>query len=101
MVSARAAQVDEKEVYSALVGGDPHDQLAVAYHLIIDNRRIKDPSAPGGRMEDFYVAQVAQTGPASSLAADLANIPQPTTGSGLHLHFSMLSRSLFPYRSIF
>jgi len=32
--------VTETEVQDALMINDPHDQLVIAYHLIIDNRRI-------------------------------------------------------------
>jgi 5'-AMP-activated protein kinase catalytic alpha subunit len=32
-------------VHSALLSGDPHDQLAIAYHLIVDNKRIADEAA--------------------------------------------------------
>ena len=32
-------------MHSALLSGDPHDQLAIAYHLIVDNKRIADEAA--------------------------------------------------------
>lgn len=47
--------VKETEVHSALLNGDPHDQLAIAYHLIIDNKRIADEAAKA-EIKDFYVA---------------------------------------------
>ncbi|XP_044744553.1 5'-AMP-activated protein kinase catalytic subunit alpha-2 [Coccinella septempunctata] len=47
--------VKEKEVHNALLSGDPHDQLAIAYHLIIDNKRIADEAAKA-EIKDFYVA---------------------------------------------
>ncbi|XP_044265660.1 5'-AMP-activated protein kinase catalytic subunit alpha-2 [Tribolium madens] len=47
--------VQEKEVHNALLSGDPHDQLAIAYHLIIDNRRIADEAAKA-EIKDFYIA---------------------------------------------
>lgn len=47
--------VKEGEVHSALLSGDPHDQLAIAYHLIIDNKRIADEAAKA-ELKDFYVA---------------------------------------------
>lgn len=47
--------VTESEVHSALLSGDPHDQLAIAYHLIIDNKRIADEAAKA-ELKDFYVA---------------------------------------------
>lgn len=47
--------VKESEVHNALLSGDPHDQLAIAYHLIIDNKRIADEAAKA-ELKDFYVA---------------------------------------------
>jgi 5'-AMP-activated protein kinase, catalytic alpha subunit len=47
--------VKEQEVHNALLNGDPHDQLAIAYHLVIDNRRIADEAAKA-ELKDFYVA---------------------------------------------
>ncbi|XP_023943984.1 5'-AMP-activated protein kinase catalytic subunit alpha-2 isoform X2 [Bicyclus anynana] len=47
--------VREHEVHNALLSGDPHDQLAIAYHLIIDNKRIADEAAKA-EIKDFYVA---------------------------------------------
>ena len=47
--------VKEHEVHSALLSGDPHDQLGIAYHLIIDNKRIADEAAKA-ELKDFYVA---------------------------------------------
>lgn len=47
--------VKETEVHGALLSGDPHDQLAIAYHLIIDNKRFADEAAKA-EIKDFYVA---------------------------------------------
>nr|CAI5844865.1 unnamed protein product [Callosobruchus analis] len=47
--------VQETEVHAALLSGDPHDQLAIAYHLIIDNKRIADEAARA-EIKDFYSA---------------------------------------------
>lgn len=47
--------VKESEVHNALLSGDPHDQLAIAYHLVIDNKRIADEAAKA-EIKDFYVA---------------------------------------------
>lgn len=47
--------VKESEVHSALLSGNPHDQLAIAYHLIIDNKRIADEAAKA-ELKDFYGA---------------------------------------------
>ncbi|XP_031638549.1 5'-AMP-activated protein kinase catalytic subunit alpha-2 [Contarinia nasturtii] len=46
--------VKEVEVHNALLSGDRHDQLAIAYHLIIDNKRFADEAAKS-EMENFYV----------------------------------------------
>ncbi|XP_036437475.1 5'-AMP-activated protein kinase catalytic subunit alpha-2 [Colossoma macropomum] len=46
----------EAEVLSSLYSGDPQDQLAVAYHLIIDNRRIMNQAS------EFYLASSPPTG---------------------------------------
>ncbi|KAJ3599183.1 hypothetical protein NHX12_033146 [Muraenolepis orangiensis] len=43
-------ECNESEVMSSLYSGDPQDQLAVAYHLIIDNRRIMTQAS------EFYLA---------------------------------------------
>lgn len=37
--------VTDKEVQHALLSGNPHDQLAIAYHLIVDNKRIEDETS--------------------------------------------------------
>lgn len=47
--------VKDSEVHNALLSGDPHDQLAIAYHLIIDNKRFADEAAKA-EIKDFYVA---------------------------------------------
>lgn len=47
--------VKEAEVHNALLSGDPHDQLAIAYHLIIDNKRIADETAKA-EINNFFVA---------------------------------------------
>lgn len=47
--------VKESEVHNALLSGDPHDQLAIAYHLIIDNKRFADEAAKA-EIKEFYVA---------------------------------------------
>ncbi|EGV91711.1 5'-AMP-activated protein kinase catalytic subunit alpha-2 [Cricetulus griseus] len=46
----------ESEVMNSLYSGDPQDQLAVAYHLIIDNRRIMNQAS------EFYLASSPPTG---------------------------------------
>lgn len=47
--------VKEAEVHNALLSGDPHDQLAIAYHLIIDNQRFADEAAKT-EISNFFVA---------------------------------------------
>ncbi|XP_055857365.1 5'-AMP-activated protein kinase catalytic subunit alpha-2 [Episyrphus balteatus] len=47
--------VKEAEVHNALLSGDPHDQLAIAYHLIIDNKRFADEQAKA-EITNFFVA---------------------------------------------
>lgn len=37
-------RVTEQEVHRALLGGDPQDQLVIAYNLVVDNKRIADES---------------------------------------------------------
>lgn len=46
----------EAEVLSSLYSGDPQDQLSVAYHLIIDNRRIMNQAS------EFYLASSPPAG---------------------------------------
>lgn len=38
-----------------MLSGDPHDQLAIAYNLIVDNKRIEDETSKLD-IKDFYVA---------------------------------------------
>ncbi|XP_064415913.1 5'-AMP-activated protein kinase catalytic subunit alpha-2 isoform X2 [Latimeria chalumnae] len=45
----------ESEVMNSLYSGDPQDQLAVAYHLVIDNRRIMNQAS------EFYLASSPPT----------------------------------------
>ena len=37
--------VEEPQVLSALLGGDPQDPLRIAYQLIVDNKRIADETS--------------------------------------------------------
>lgn len=52
--------VKDAEVHSALLSGDAHDQLAIAYHLVIDNRRMADEAAKS-EFNDFYMANSPPT----------------------------------------
>ncbi|ETE70007.1 5'-AMP-activated protein kinase catalytic subunit alpha-2, partial [Ophiophagus hannah] len=56
----------ESEVMASLYSGDPQDQLAVAYHLIIDNRRIMNQAS------EFYLAS---SPPSGSFMDDSMHIP--------------------------
>lgn len=49
--------VQEIEVHNAFLSGDPHDQLAIAYHLVIDNRRIDETAK--SEIKDFYIASTS------------------------------------------
>lgn len=37
-----------------MLSGNPHDQLAIAYHLIVDNKRIEDEAAKLD-LKDLYI----------------------------------------------
>lgn len=47
--------VTEQDVHDAIMAGDPHDQLNIAYHLIMDNKRIEDEASKLDN-SDFYLA---------------------------------------------
>lgn len=47
--------VTEQDVHDAIVAGDAHDQLNIAYHLIMDNKRIEDEASKLDN-NDFYLA---------------------------------------------
>jgi len=47
--------VQEEEVHNALLSGDPHDQLGIAYSLVVDNKRIADEAAKFD-IREFYMA---------------------------------------------
>ncbi|XP_028666595.1 5'-AMP-activated protein kinase catalytic subunit alpha-2 [Erpetoichthys calabaricus] len=49
-------ECSEVEVMNSLFDGDPQDHLAVAYHLIIDNRRIMNQAS------EFYLASSPPSG---------------------------------------
>ncbi|PAA82074.1 hypothetical protein BOX15_Mlig032367g1, partial [Macrostomum lignano] len=50
---ARKCRVSDREVYRSLLCGDPHDQLAIAYHLIVDS---KFSGSRHEQVKEFYVA---------------------------------------------
>lgn len=64
-------------MHSALLSGDPHDQLGIAYHLIVDNKRIEDETAKLD-IKDFYVAS---SPPPSSNLIDSPARPLSATGN--------------------
>lgn len=47
--------VNEQDVHDAIMAGDPHDQLNIAYHLIMDNKRIEEEASKLDN-GDFYLA---------------------------------------------
>lgn len=47
--------VSEQDVHDAIIAGDPHDQLNIAYYLIMDNKRIEDEASKLDN-SDFYLA---------------------------------------------
>lgn len=70
--------VKEIEVHNALLSGDPHDQLAIAYHLIIDNRRMDE--AAKAEIKDFYFASSPppmSTTPNYPISLDGSSKPHP------------------------
>ena len=58
-----------------MLSGDPHDQLAIAYNLIVDNRRIEDETNKLD-IKDFYVAS---SPPPAALLLDSPARPQSAT----------------------
>jgi len=66
--------VKEQEVHNALLSGDAHDQLAIAYHLIIDNKRIADEAAKA-ELKEFFVAGSPPPVAMSSSPADFVSSP--------------------------
>ncbi|XP_070563825.1 5'-AMP-activated protein kinase catalytic subunit alpha-2-like [Ptychodera flava] len=66
----------EAEVQSAILAGDPHDQLRIAYHLIIDNKRIMD-EAVKSQIKDFYLASSPPHEQPAYFPADKPTIPSP------------------------
>ncbi|XP_072023614.1 5'-AMP-activated protein kinase catalytic subunit alpha-2-like isoform X3 [Amphiura filiformis] len=65
--------VNEQEIQTSLLTGDTHDQLRIAYYLIIDNKRIMD-EASKSQMRDFYLAS---SPPPKESYLDLGELPPP------------------------
>lgn len=74
-------------MHSALLSGDPHDQLAIAYHLIVDNKRIADEAAKA-ELRDFYIA--GSPPPAAFSPGDTSPIPS----GGIKPHPERIARNL-------
>lgn len=78
--------VNEQDVNDAVMKGDPHDQLYIAYHLIIDNKRIEEEARkldnsellmassppPHGFSPDFTSSMVVRS-PRHRLYSDAGN----------------------------
>lgn len=62
---------------SALLSGDPHDQLGIAYNLIVDNKRIEDETSKLD-IKDFYVAS---SPPPPAMMLDSPARPQSSASS--------------------
>ncbi|XP_048760549.1 5'-AMP-activated protein kinase catalytic subunit alpha-2-like isoform X31 [Ostrea edulis] len=66
--------VTEYEVQRALLSNDPHDQLNIAYHLIVDNRRLAG-EVTDVELQEFYLA--SSPPPDSFLLATSPMRPHP------------------------
>lgn len=60
--------IDEQTVQRSLSSGDPHDEYVIAYHLIIDNRRISE-AQNRIKIDDFFLAS---SPPTTSFFMDIA-----------------------------
>lgn len=76
--------VKEVEVHNALLSGDRHDQLAIAYHLIIDNKRFADEAAKT-EMENFYVVPPSSPPPTTNYSPN--NTIDKSSGEGTPASF--------------
>lgn len=66
--------VDESTVQDALLEADPHDEYVIAYHLIIDNKRITE-AQNRVQINDFFVAS---SPPTTSFFMDMKENPMKT-----------------------
>jgi len=48
--------VEESEIHAALLSDDPHNQLVIAYNLVIDNRRIESAKEKEDFSKEFFSA---------------------------------------------
>ncbi|VDM16425.1 unnamed protein product [Hydatigera taeniaeformis] len=86
----QACNVTEREVFAALIANDPSDQLCVAYHLIIDNKRFGSVLQPE-EVDNFYVATTESSGAGgagtvSSSGVGAGAIVSGSSGPGAQLH---------------
>merc|ERR1711962_1556312 len=65
--------VDESEIHAALLSDDPHNQLVIAYNLVIDNRRIESAK----EKEDKELHTSGSPSTAAIVPQDGANKPHP------------------------
>jgi len=79
--------VTETEVQDALLINDRHDQLVIAYHLIIDNKRIWN-EARKVEIADFFAASSPPHTPFLSMTANSASggAPSPFKSSPVRPH---------------
>ncbi|XP_034119197.1 5'-AMP-activated protein kinase catalytic subunit alpha-2 [Drosophila nasuta] len=77
--------VKESEVHNSLLSGDPHDQLAIAYHLIIDNKRFADDAATQiSEINNFFVAGSPPPPPPATATSNAAATLGPGMGHSPH-----------------
>lgn len=87
--------VQEQDVLDAIMAGDPHDQLNIAYHLIIDNKRIEDEASKLDN-NDFYLAS---SPPPHGFSPDFANSMNYVRSPRHRLHSDAGSYNYHPARA--
>lgn len=105
--------VTEQDVHDAVMVGDTHDQLNIAYHLIIDNKRIEEEASkldnsellmassppPHGFSPDF-TSSIAVRSPRHRLYSDAGSYNHHTPASQqLAAHNQSTSTSTLPNKS--
>nr|CDS33501.1 long chain fatty acid coenzyme A ligase 5 [Hymenolepis microstoma] len=78
----QACNVTEREVFAALIANDPSDQLCVAYHLIIDNKRFGSVLQPE-EVDNFYVATTETSGTGGGNSSSVTSSAGQHHGPGL------------------
>ncbi|GAU93065.1 AMP-activated-Kinase-c [Ramazzottius varieornatus] len=73
--------VEENDVHSALLSSDPYDQLSIAYHLIVDNKRFSsEETAERLNIKDLIISSPpAASASATSAGSGPAKSPTPLT----------------------